>query len=136
MEQMVASKMMDTFQLTPAEVTELQSFDRSVNPDFFTALRKSKHIHQQCKQLLQSGHQTTVFEIMEQMASYQETALERLYRWTQNQCRNVDSPDSNILLTQAISCLQDRPILLKQVEWILFNLIKTSIYFVRIFMLI
>ncbi|XP_046652991.1 conserved oligomeric Golgi complex subunit 6-like [Daphnia pulicaria] len=115
MEQMVASKMIETFQLTPAEVTELQSFDRSVNPEFFTALRKSKHIHQQCKQLLQSGHQTTAFEIMEQMASYQETALERLYRWTQNQCRNVDSPDSNILLTQAISCLQDRPILLKYV---------------------
>jgi hypothetical protein len=39
------------------------------------------------------------------------------------------------LLTQAISCLQDRPILLKQVEWILFYLIKTSIYFVRIYML-
>lgn len=121
---MVASKMIETFQLTPAEVTELQSFDRSVNPEFFTALRKSKHIHQQCKQLLQSGHQTTAFEIMEQMASYQETALERLYRWTQNQCRNVDSPDSNILLTQAISCLQDRPILLKQVQQISISFLR------------
>ncbi|XP_032790480.1 conserved oligomeric Golgi complex subunit 6 [Daphnia magna] len=115
MEQMVASKMIESFQLTPAEMTELQSFDRSVTAEFFTAFRKSKHIHQQCKLLLQSGHQITVFEIMEQMASFQETALERLYRWTQNQCRNIDSPDSNILLTQAISCLQDRPVLLKYV---------------------
>ncbi|XP_057372549.1 conserved oligomeric Golgi complex subunit 6-like [Daphnia carinata] len=115
MEQMVASKMIESFQLTPAEMTELQSFDRAITAEFFTAFRKSKHIHQQCKLLLQSGHQTTVFEIMEQMASLQETALERLYRWTQNQCRNIDSPDSNILLTQAISCLQDRPVLLKYV---------------------
>lgn len=115
MEHIVASRMIESFQLTAAEMAELQSFDRSVTSEFFTALRKSKHIHQQCKLLLQSGLQTTAFEIMEQMASFQETALERLYRWTQNQCRNIDSPDSNMLLTQAISCLQDRPILLKQV---------------------
>ena len=113
MEQHVASKMLETFQLTSAEITELQNFDRPVTPEFFTAFRKSKQIHQQCKLLLQSGHQATAFEIMEQMASYQETALERLYRWTQNQCRNVDSPDNNVLLTHAISCLQDRPVLLK-----------------------
>ncbi len=113
MEQLIASKMIETFQLTPTEIAELQSFDRPVTPEFFTALRKSKQIHQQCKQLLQSGHQATAFEIMEQMASFQETALERLYRWTQNQCRNIDSPDANILLTQAVSCLQDRPVLLK-----------------------
>lgn len=105
--------MIETFQLTPSEVTELQSFDSPITSEFFIALRKSKQIHQQCKLLLQSGHQPTAFEIIEQMASFQETALERLYRWTQNQCRNIDSPDSNVLLTQAVSCLQDRPVLLR-----------------------
>ena len=113
MEQIVASKMTEVLQLTPAEIAELQSFDRPITAEFFTAFRKSKEIHQQCKLLLQSGHQPTAFEIIEQMASYQETALERLYRWTQAQCRAVDSPDSNLLLTQAVSCLQDRPVLLK-----------------------
>ena len=76
----------------------------------------SYYIHQQCKNLLQSGHQTTVFEIMEQMASFQDKALEKLYRWTQIQCRNIDSPESSVLLTQAVACLQDRPVLLKYKE--------------------
>lgn len=113
MEQYIASKMIEAFQLSPEEILELQNFEHPITSEFFIALRKSKHIHQQCKQLLQIGHQVTAFEIMEQMASFQETALEKLYRWTQNQCRNVDSPDASVLLVQAVSCLQDRPVLLK-----------------------
>nr|CAG4650862.1 EOG090X03SX [Simocephalus serrulatus] len=115
LEHHVATKMIEAFQLTPSEVAELQSFDRPITPEFFTALRKSKQIHQQCKLILQSGHQPTAFEIIEQMASIQEIALERLYRWTQHQCRNIDSPDSNVLLPQAVSYLQDRPVLLRYV---------------------
>lgn len=113
MEQLVAERMMEILQLTPSEATELRAFDRSVSAEFFAALRKAQNIHQQCKILLQSGHQPTAFEIMEQMATLQETALEKLYRWTQTQCRNVDSQEANILLSQAVACLQDRPVLLK-----------------------
>jgi len=113
MEQIVASKMMENLQLSQSEAAELRSFDRPVSSDFFSALHKAQQIHQQCKVLLQSGHQPTAFEIMEQMASLQETALEKLYRWTQAQCRNVESQEANMLLAQAVAGLQDRPVLLK-----------------------
>nr|CAG4636061.1 EOG090X03SX [Eubosmina coregoni] len=115
MEQQIVQKMMDTLQLTITEVSELSNFDKPITADFFSALRKAQQIHQQCKHFLQSGHQTTVFEIMEQMAGFQDKALEKLYRWTQIQCRNIDSPESSVLLTQAVACLQDRAVLLKYV---------------------
>lgn len=43
----------------------------------------------------------------------QEKALERLYRWTQHHCRNVDNPDFTDLITHSMSRLEDRPILFK-----------------------
>lgn len=43
----------------------------------------------------------------------QEKALERLYRWTQHHCRNIDNPDFTDLITNAMSRLEDRPILFK-----------------------
>lgn len=113
MEHQVADRMVKAFQLTPSQIAELRRSDEPMTPDFFSALAKAQQIHQQCKQLLNRGHQVTAFEIMEQMAIYQEAGLERLYRWTQNQCRNVDSSEPNVLLTRAMTCLQERPILLK-----------------------
>lgn len=44
---------------------------------------------------------------------FQEGALERLYRWTQSHCRNVDNPDLTDLITHAMAKLQDRPVLFK-----------------------
>nr|CAG4646151.1 EOG090X03SX [Macrothrix elegans] len=111
----IATRMVETFRLSPSEMAELRSADRPITTEFFSALRKAKKIHSLCKQVLQNGHQRTFFEIMEEMASLQDAALERLYRWTQSQCRTVDSPEANMLLTQAIGCLQDRPVLLKYV---------------------
>lgn len=116
MEQHLTAQMMETFQLSGSEVSVLCDADVAISPEFFTVLCRAKGIHQRCKQILHCGHQATALEIMEQMALYQERALERLYRWTQHQCRNgVDSSDGNVLLTQAIACLQDRPVLLKYV---------------------
>jgi len=116
MEQQVTAKMIESFQLSPSEVSVLCNADESITEEFFAALFKAKGVHHRCKEILHCGHQATALEIMEQMALYQERALERLYRWTQVQCRNsVDSSEGNVLLTQAITCLQDRPVLLKYV---------------------
>nr|CAG4638356.1 EOG090X03SX [Cyclestheria hislopi] len=115
MEHDIASKAVDALQLSPAELSVLRGSDQPITSEFFAALEKCQQIHHQCKLMLQSGHQITAFEIMEQMALYQEAALERLYRWTQKQCRNVESAEANLLLTQAVSRLQDRPVLLKYV---------------------
>nr|CAG4640750.1 EOG090X03SX [Eulimnadia texana] len=91
------------------------SSDSPVTAEFFAALERAQQIHQKCRQLLQYAPQTTALNIMEQMSLYQEAALERLYRWTQAQCRNTEASESNQLLTKAIGWLQDRPVLLKYV---------------------
>ncbi|KAJ8944253.1 hypothetical protein NQ318_013664 [Aromia moschata] len=64
---------------------------------------------------MQSGFQSLACDIMEQMTIYQEGALEKLYRWAQNHCRNVDNPDIGPLVAKAMARLQDRPILFQYV---------------------
>ena len=64
---------------------------------------------------MQSGHQTLALDIMQMMALLQEAALERLYRWTQKQCRHIENEQLVPLLIKATSKLQDRPVLFKYV---------------------
>ncbi|KAE8748586.1 hypothetical protein FOCC_FOCC004597 [Frankliniella occidentalis] len=118
--------------------------DSPITPVFFTALQRAQTIHSDCRVLMQSGFQTVALDIMEQMSLHQyiglqqvlshpivvinsltnflvylsvnkEAALERLYRWTQSHCRSVESTETAALLTEAMSCLQDRPVLFKYV---------------------
>ncbi|BFZ10927.1 hypothetical protein BsWGS_13966 [Bradybaena similaris] len=112
----VAHAFLDKFQLKPEEIKILRGTrDGALQPEFFKALARVKQIHSDCKILLRTNHQTAGLEIMESMALHQESAYERLYRWTQNQCRLVtqDTPDVSPLLCQAMQALQDRPVLLK-----------------------
>ncbi|XP_005093725.1 conserved oligomeric Golgi complex subunit 6 [Aplysia californica] len=112
----VANAFLDKFQLKQDEMKSLRgSKDGTLHVDFFKALARVKQIHSDCKFLLRTNHQTAGLEIMESMALHQESAYERLYRWTQNQCRLVtqDTPDVSPMLCQAVEALQDRPVLLK-----------------------
>ncbi|XP_067944821.1 conserved oligomeric Golgi complex subunit 6-like [Watersipora subatra] len=112
----VADGFLTKFQLSDAEVKALKGHrDGSMSKDFFKALRRVKEIHQDCKILLRTNHQTAGLEIMESMALYQETAYERLYRWAQAECRLVtnDSPDLNLMLCEGMAALQDRSVLFK-----------------------
>nr|CAD7568801.1 unnamed protein product [Timema californicum] len=113
LQQEVAGAFLRSFQLSPSEQTTLRggSRDTPITSQFFIALERVQSIHTNCRTLMQSGHQTAALDIMEQMALYQESALERLYRWTQTHCRNIESPEMSELLAQAMACLQDRPVL-------------------------
>lgn len=62
---------------------------------------------------MQSGYQTLALDIMQRMTLLQESALERLYRWTQIQCKNIENERLASLLIKAMSKLQDRPVLFK-----------------------
>lgn len=62
---------------------------------------------------MQSGYQTLALDIMQRMTLLQEAALERLYRWTQTQCKNIENERLAPLLIKAMSKLQDRPVLFK-----------------------
>ncbi|KAH9514306.1 Golgi transport complex subunit 6 [Bulinus truncatus] len=116
LKEQVANAFLEKFQLKPDEIKSLRGTrDGALHADFFKALAKVKQIHSDCKFLLRTNHQTAGLEIMESMALHQESAYERLYRWTQHQCRQVtqDTPDVSYLLCQAMEALQDRPVLLK-----------------------
>ncbi|XP_067127837.1 conserved oligomeric Golgi complex subunit 6 [Centruroides vittatus] len=116
MKQEVVQAFLNTFQLKPEEVLILRGTrDGGLNEDFFKVLSKVKKLHNDCKILLRSNQQTAGLEIMESMALHQEAAYERLYRWTQSECRLliVESPDINPLLCQAMESLQDRSVLFK-----------------------
>ncbi|XP_069686337.1 conserved oligomeric Golgi complex subunit 6 [Periplaneta americana] len=117
LQQEVAGGFLRSFQLSPAEQAVLRGSSReaAITSEFFTVLERVQSIHSNGRMLMQSGHQTAALEIMEQMALYQEAALERLYRWTQSHCRNIESAETSGLLTQAMSRLQDRPVLFKYV---------------------
>ncbi|KAL8609891.1 Golgi transport complex subunit 6 [Nucella lapillus] len=116
MKQQVAGAFLDKFQLKVEEVRILRGpRDGTLHEDFFKALARVKQIHSDCKVLLRTNQQTAGLEIMESMALQLESAYERLYRWTQNECRILtsDSPDISPVLCQAMEALQDRPVLFK-----------------------
>ncbi|XP_055531100.1 conserved oligomeric Golgi complex subunit 6 [Wyeomyia smithii] len=117
LQQKIASGFLSRFQLS---VTEHQTLygatrDEPITGEFFTVLDRVQTIHSDCKTLLQSGYQTAALDIMEEMTLHQEAALERLYRWTQSHCRNVDTNEIGHLVTQAMARLQERPVLFKYV---------------------
>uniref|UniRef100_A0A3Q0T7M7 Conserved oligomeric Golgi complex subunit 6 n=1 Tax=Amphilophus citrinellus TaxID=61819 RepID=A0A3Q0T7M7_AMPCI len=112
----VAEAFLTKFQLTNEEMATLRGArDAPVTEDFFKALNRVKHIHEDVKILLRTNQQTAGLEIMEQMAVLQETSYEQLYRWAQNECRGLtqETCDISPVLTQAMEALQERPVLYK-----------------------
>uniref|UniRef100_A0A7N8YGR5 Conserved oligomeric Golgi complex subunit 6 n=1 Tax=Mastacembelus armatus TaxID=205130 RepID=A0A7N8YGR5_9TELE len=112
----VAQAFLAKFQLSHEEMATLRGArDVPITEDFFKALSRVKHIHEDVKILLRTNQQTAGLEIMEQMAVLQETSYEQLYRWAQNECRGLtqETCDISPVLTQAMEALQDRPVLYK-----------------------
>ncbi|XP_068085957.1 conserved oligomeric Golgi complex subunit 6 [Anabrus simplex] len=116
LQQDIVEAFLSSFQLSPAEQAILRgSHEVPITSEFFTVLERVQNIHTNCHTLMQSGHQTAALEIMEQMALYEEAALEKLYHWTLSHCRNIEFGETSFLLTQAMACLQDRAHLFKYV---------------------
>ncbi|XP_032360044.1 conserved oligomeric Golgi complex subunit 6 [Etheostoma spectabile] len=112
----VAQAFLAKFQLSNEEMSTLRGArDAPITEDFFRALSRVKHIHEDVKILLRTNQQTAGLEIMEQMAVLQETSYEQLYRWAQNECRGLTQETCDIcpVLTQSMEALQDRPVLYK-----------------------
>ncbi len=117
LQQQIAGAFLSKFQLTIEEHQQLygSSRDDPIKFEFFDALARVQKIHSECRILMQSGYQTAALDIMEEMTLHQEGALERLYRWTQHHCRNIDLNEIGLLMEMAMQKLQDRPILFKYV---------------------
>lgn len=119
-EQLV-KKFLEKYQLTKDQNEALES--KPIGRAFFEALQSSASIHAECKKWLASsgGQQTTAMNVMDEMASKQEIATQRLFKWTIDACRSSSSPsglspmDSDIL-PLAMSHLQKfRPALVHDV---------------------
>ena len=108
------------YQLTEEEEKVLRG-PGAITPAFYSALERCQTIHTECKRLAQNQNQqqpqTTALEIIEQMSAFQEGGLERLYRWTQSQCRSIETttPETNLLVAQGMRHLQERPTMFKYV---------------------
>lgn len=68
-QQLLADAYTKAFQLNPSEVASLRS--NNVTPEFFKALRKTQIISNNCRVLMQAGHQTSALSLMEQISSHQ-----------------------------------------------------------------
>jgi len=112
----VANEFLKKFTLTDEENEVLRGTgtnDHHLKPEFFLALKRVQNIHNEVRILLRTNQQTAGLEIMESMAINQENAFERLYRWTQNQCRQLTGEvvEPSDLLLNAMSALYIRPVL-------------------------
>ena len=115
----VARAFNQRFQLSPEEHVSLygekNARSTNVTAEFFAALDRIQRIHLECRQLMQQL--PVASDIMEEMTLHQEGAFERLYRWTQSQCRSLDTANeaTTNLVLEAMRRLQERPVLFKYV---------------------
>ena len=113
MKAVVVDAFLKKFQLTSKEINVLVG--GVVGEELFTVLHRVRSIHEDCKILLRTSQQRVGLEIMEKMAMHLEEGYEKLYHWTQSQCRTMtnDLPYSSATLRQALQELKQRPILYK-----------------------
>jgi conserved oligomeric Golgi complex subunit 6 len=109
----IAQNFLKRFTLSPKEVTVLSSISEPLNHGFFEALEHLQQIHRDCKILLVAENQRAGLEIMDSMNSYQESAYEILFKWTQGECRMLrnESPEISSDFRRAMHAFRLRPIL-------------------------
>ncbi|KAI7850539.1 oligomeric Golgi complex subunit 6-like protein [Circinella umbellata] len=114
----IVDKFLEKFTLSEQEISTLCSSAVPIDNEFFIALDHLKQIHSDCRVLLMTHNQQAGLQIMESMALHQETAYEKLYRWTQYESRasfGRDSIDVSTLMTKALHALRHRPVLFQTI---------------------
>ncbi|CAH8471194.1 unnamed protein product [Heterobilharzia americana] len=99
-----------------SEDAQILSLD--VNPidnTFFSALSRCRQMKNNCKELLQAKEISFSYSMMNSVMKTLDVAFERLYDWTQNECRRQfqEVPEISLYLRRALSELQEKPVLLK-----------------------
>jgi hypothetical protein len=109
------------YQLSPEQIEALEI--RPIGSAFFEALDATAKIHADCKKWVASsgGQQSTALHVMEEMASRQEKAVQRLLKWSIDACRSSCSPagltplDSDLLPLSLANLQKFRPLLVHDV---------------------
>ena len=110
----IVDRFLEKFTLNENEIKILGYSSEPIDHAFFDALNHLQQIHSDCQLLLTTKNQTAGREIMEKMALYQESAYEKLYKWTQYESRTSfgnDSIEVSSLMTKALRALMLRPVL-------------------------
>ncbi|KAI8892956.1 oligomeric Golgi complex subunit 6 [Globomyces pollinis-pini] len=109
----IAAAFIQKFTLPSNDIKLLTSSSEPITMSFFEALERLQQIHQDCKVLLIADQQNAGLNIMDSMNSYQEIAYERLFKWTQGECRMMksESPEVSLELKKAMHAFRLRPIL-------------------------
>ncbi|VDP94539.1 unnamed protein product [Echinostoma caproni] len=105
----------DTFQISTEDAELLCSANQPIDANFFRSLERAHQVEKNCKDMIRSGEQNLGFNMLDSTRSTMESAYQRLYQWTQNECRmrTQDTPEIGATLRKAMSELQDRPVLFK-----------------------
>ncbi|KAI8376403.1 oligomeric Golgi complex subunit 6 [Radiomyces spectabilis] len=115
---LIVDRFLEKFTLSESEISTLCSSSVPISGDFFKALKHLQQIHSDCKLLLMTTNQQAGQQIMEKMAAYQETAYDKLYRWTQYESRGSFGGDAIIvdtLMVKALQALRQRPVLFQTI---------------------
>ncbi|CAG8552284.1 10454_t:CDS:10 [Ambispora gerdemannii] len=122
------------FTLSEKEIFVLSSGDSEIGLEFFDALKHLQQIHGDCDALLITENQRAGLEIMERMNAYQETAFDKLYRWTLSEIRTLGRETLEIPMTlkNALKTLKQRPVLFQSCLEELVYIRRNAI--IRIFM--
>ncbi|ORX99362.1 oligomeric complex COG6 [Basidiobolus meristosporus CBS 931.73] len=109
--EIIAKAFLDTFTLSAEEIEVLGSTDGPLEENFFAALTHLQRIHKDCQTLVSTGRQSVGTEIMNSLTSVQDVAFDKLFKWSQSECRILgrDSPDVTPTLKMAIKELRQRP---------------------------
>ncbi|CAH0476029.1 unnamed protein product [Peronospora belbahrii] len=100
---------LDRYQLTEEEVHMLYA-EHLVDEEmetFFSTLERVQQIKEDCKELAAIKDVTCGFELLKTAEKHLEAGFERLYRWTNKKCAEVDE-DPSSMLHRAITLLNDR----------------------------
>ncbi|TPP57413.1 Component of oligomeric golgi complex 6 [Fasciola gigantica] len=105
----------DTFQISSEDIDMLCSSNSPIDANFFQSLERAHQIEKNCKDVIRSGEQNLGFSMLDSSRSTLESAYQRLYRWSQNECRirTQDIPEIGATLRKAFFELQNRPVLFK-----------------------
>lgn len=83
----ITATFLQRFQLSAEELRALEGDE--VNDQFFDSLRRIGEIRSDCKGLLQNYHQRVGLDIMDSLAQRLEKGYEKLYRWVQQESRDL-----------------------------------------------
>lgn len=101
------------FRLAPSEIQVLCT--EQISEEFLSVLTRVADVQAQCRQLLRVHHKTALMDLVDETASLQETGYDRLYRWMQTQCSQLEGDVSEVplLVRRGMKSLRGRSALYK-----------------------